>query len=103
MFSDFPNTADAIHGFLQYYRREFPTTSITVKLHLMEDHMMTFLQKWNRVGFGLLGEQGAESIHKDFNMLKERFTNIPNPIDRIKCTLKEHHLRCAPSLSKAST
>ena len=93
--------ANAIHQFLAYYRQNSPTASITVKMHLMEDHMIPFLEKWGKVGFGLLGEQGAESVHKDFNTIKERFANIANPVQRLRCTLQEHHLRCSPSLREA--
>ena len=94
-------TVDSIHTFLTYYRREFPAASTTVKLHLMEDHMTPFLEKWSAVGFGLLGEQGAESVHKDFNAIKERYANMPNPVERIRSTLQEHHLRCSPQLRDA--
>ena len=54
---------DAIHSFLCYYHQHFPSALITLKIHLMEDHMTPFLRRWVGVGFGLLGEQGAESIH----------------------------------------
>ena len=41
-----------IEDFLAYYRSTFPDTSITPKLHMLEDHILPFLEKW-RVGFGL--------------------------------------------------
>ena len=50
--------------FMHYYRDVFPEASITPKLHILEDHMV--LLNW-RVGCGLLGEQGTESIHKVYN------------------------------------
>ena len=55
--------------FMHYYRDVFPEASITPKLHILEVHMVNFLQNW-RVGCGLLGEQGAKSIHKVYNQLK---------------------------------
>ena len=54
---------------MHYHRDVFPEASITPKLHILEDHMVNFLRKC-RVGCGLLGEQGAESIHKVYNQLK---------------------------------
>ena len=54
--------------FMHYYRDVFPEASIKPKLRILEDHMVTFLLNW-RVGCGLLGEQGAESIHKVYNQL----------------------------------
>ena len=48
--------------FMAYYREEFPNATVTLKLHILEDRMIPWLQKC-KVGFGLLDEQGAESIH----------------------------------------
>lgn len=63
---------------------------------MLEDHMVPFLQRWEGVGFGLMGEQGAEGIHADFNNLKRRFCGMPDPVQRLRCTVQEHHLRCSP-------
>lgn len=60
------------------YRDSFPHATVTPKLHMLEDHVCTFLRKW-MVGFGFLGEQGAESIHARFNSLRRNFANMPNP------------------------
>ena len=81
---------------MAYYRKVFPSASVTVKLHLLEEHIVPFLKQWPGVGFGLMGEQGAESIHKEFNMLMHRFINIPDPTERMRCILREHHLQCSP-------
>ena len=54
---------------MKYYREQFPTSTVTPKLHMLEEHIVPWLKKW-KVGFGLLGEQGAESIHAHFNSLK---------------------------------
>ena len=48
------------------------------------------------MGFGMFGEQGTESIHADFNNLKRRFSVIPDPVERLRCIMREHHLRCTP-------
>ena len=79
-----------ISDLMRYYRETFPTATITVKLHMLEDHMMPFLKLWKGVGFGLMGEQGAESIHADLNNLKR----MPDSVERLRCTIKEHPLRC---------
>lgn len=31
-------------------------------MHMLEEHVVPWLRMWH-VGFGLMGEQGAESIH----------------------------------------
>eukprot|EP00117_Sycon_ciliatum_P028051 scpid34852/ scgid22633/ len=50
--------------------------NITPKLHLLEEHTIT-LMRTLRVGIGLLGEHGAESIHSALNNLDKSFKNIP--------------------------
>ncbi len=82
---------------MRYYRATFPDATVTVKLHLLEDHVVSFIGRWNGVGFGLLGEQGSESIHADFNNSKRRYAPMPNPVERLKCIMKDHLLRCAPA------
>ncbi len=86
---------EAITNFLSYYREKFPQATTTVKLHLLEDHMIPFFKRW-KVGFGLMGEQGAESIHASINTIKARYVGIPNRVDRLRCILRDHHLRVAP-------
>ena len=85
-----------ISEFMEYYRRTFPNATITIKLHMLEEHMIHYLQRWKGVGFGLMGEQGAEGIHADFNNLKRRFSGKPDSVERLRCTMNEHHLRCSP-------
>ncbi len=58
-----------IDAFLLFYRSSFPHATITPKLHMVEDHIVDFIRRW-RVGLGMLGEQGAESIHARFNQLE---------------------------------
>ena len=37
----------------------------TLKMHILEDHMLEWLSM-HQAGFGLMGEQGAESFHAKF-------------------------------------
>ena len=48
--------------FMAHYRSSFPDPSITVKIHLLEDHTVPWF-RLTRAGFGLLGEQRAAAIH----------------------------------------
>ena len=73
---------------ISYYRQKFPEAPITVKMHLLEDHMVPFLRQWNGVGYGLMGEQGAESVHAEFNSLLCHYTNIPDQVERLRCVLQ---------------
>ena len=87
-----------IDRFLSFYRDAFPHASITPKLHMMEDHVVPFLKKW-KVGFGFLGEQGAESIHTRFNSIRRNYSNMPNSVARLEAIMKEHLSQvCPPTL-----
>ena len=48
------------------------------------------------VGFGLLVEQGAESIHARFNSLRRTFASVPNGVERLRNTMKEHLISITP-------
>ena len=58
-------------------------------------HVPGWLEKWG-VGLGLMGEQGAESIHTSFNVIEQSYRSMPNRVDRLLRIVKEHHLRVDP-------
>ena len=47
---------------MELFRTNFPKGTIPIKMHMVEDHAVQWARS-THVGFGLLGEQGAESIH----------------------------------------
>ncbi len=59
-------------------------------MHMLESHVVEWLREW-KVGLGLMGEQGAESIHNYFNNLKVSYRN------RLRCMMKQHFVHIAPS------
>jgi len=63
----------------------------------MEDHILDWVQRW-RLGAGLMGEQGAESLHAHLMRLERTYQGVANEVDRLKCIFKEHMLQSAPSL-----
>ena len=81
------------------YRASFPGISITLKLHILEEHVVPWIRRWH-FGLGFHGEQGAESIHTVFNALHRTYNSITNPTHRLKCMLKEHHLQISPNTSE---
>lgn len=66
-------------------------------MHLLEDHMVPWLRRWN-LGAGFMGEQGAESIHAHINRLEATYSGIPNRVDRLKYIFKMYAIETAPSL-----
>ena len=58
--------------------------------------MLTWMEKW-KVGFGMMGEQGFESVHHNFNEIQKSYQNMPNPVERMKRVMFEHFIRISPS------
>ena len=75
--------------------RSFPNATVFPKLHMLEDHIVTFIQLW-RVGLGMLGEQGAESIHTRFNQLEWTYASMRNGVERLKSMVAEHFRQVCP-------
>ena len=85
-----------IKDFMGYYREFFPTSSVIPKMHMLEEHVVPWLKEWH-LGFGMMGEQGAESIHAYFNRLGKMFDVMPDRLQRLKHKMKEHLLHVAPA------
>ena len=82
---------------MKIYRTEFPRASILPKMHILEDHVVPWLQRWG-IGAGLMGEQGAESLHAHVHKLETNFSTIPNKVDRLKYIFRMYNLETAPTL-----
>ena len=67
------------------------------KMHILEEHVVPWLKEW-RVGFGLMGEQGAENIHAYFNSLARTYHSIPDRVDCLRAMMREHSLHSTPTL-----
>ena len=86
---------DNIIAFMAFYRETFPTATILPKMHMFEDHVVPWLRKW-RVGFGLMGEQEAESIHASFNSMKVQSRYTYSKVEQLRRLMTEHFLRVQP-------
>ena len=58
--------------------------------------MVPFIRECNGIGFGVMGDQGAESTRADMNFIKARYIKMPNRTDAQRCMMKDHLLRCSP-------
>ncbi len=85
-----------IRAFVDFYKTRFPKASVFPKLHMLEKHAIPWLRQWG-VGFGLMGEQGAESIHKWFNSQKKIYASIADGVQQLECIMKEHFIHVAPT------
>ncbi len=80
---------------MAYYRKEFPRATVLPKMHMLEEHVVPWLRKWH-VGFGLLGEQGVESIHAHFNKYIRTYKSVPEQVAQLRTLINEHLLHIAP-------
>ncbi len=69
---------------------------IIVKQHLLEDHAVDCLRKY-KMGFGLLGEHGFESIHHVFKEIWKNTVSF-NPAKRLLSSMKRHHVSVVPHI-----
>eukprot|EP00731_Ephydatia_muelleri_P025532 Em0017g615a len=65
----------SVQEFMELFRTNFPKGTIPIKMHKVEDHAVQWARS-THVGFGLLGEQGAESIHAKFSNLARAYSAI---------------------------
>lgn len=94
--SDHQEIEDAIHGYMEFYRECFPN-KILPKHHILEDHILQWIHRWH-FGLALHGEQGGESVHKEFNRLQRAMYGIQNPLHRLLSVMKEHHTIVSPAI-----
>ena len=66
-------------------------------MHVLEDHAIPWLRRFH-VGAGLMGEQGAESIHALMKSLNRTYHGISNERKRLLYMVNEHSVATAPSL-----
>eukprot|EP00731_Ephydatia_muelleri_P007490 Em0003g1738a len=83
--------AAAIPSFMESFRRAFPKATTPIKMHLLEDHALQWANRMH-VGFGLLGEQGAESIHAKFNTLLSQYNTMHDKVKKLLYIVKQHFL-----------
>lgn len=84
-----------IADFMAHYRNNFEE-NVTPKMHILEHHVTPFIKRW-KLGTGLMGEQGAESIHACINTITRRYKNIRNKEKQLLHVIKEHCLLTSPS------
>ena len=84
---------------MDFYRKTFPSETITPKMHMLEEHVLPFIKKW-KIGLGMYGEQGGESIHPEFNELRRIYSSVPSNKDRVKFMMEQHHMKVRPVAQK---
>ena len=89
-----------IKQFLNDYSELCPQSTVVSELHYLEEHIVKFVPKW-KIGPGMMGEHGGESIYDQFNLLRNRFSSIPEAASRSYHTLEEHYLTVHPDCPSA--
>ena len=87
-----------IVSFMAFYREAFPDATVLPKMHILEDHVIPWMRRWH-MGAGLMGEQGAESIHAHLNRLETQYQGIANPLEKLKYIVMEHNVETTPGIN----
>ena len=85
---------------MAFFQGTYPIATVPIKMHLMEDHAVQWAAAYH-VGYGFLGEQGAESIHAKFTRLCLAFVSIKDWVKRLQCIVKKHFLSIEPRMMAA--
>ena len=99
-YDDLEIIQSKVDSYMAFYRRSFPTKDIILKQHLLECHVADCLEKW-RVGFGLLGEQGFETIHGRMNSIEKKFGGEKmDKASRARLIMERQLSKTAPEIIK---
>jgi len=88
-----------INNFMSFYRENWPSSSVTPKLHILEDHVTQFIRTWG-IGLGFMGEQGFESIHSNFNLRQAEQRGAVSAVQRLERIMKRHLMAVHPENAK---
>ena len=91
-------TEKDIEAFMAHYRKSFPDATVLPKMHILEDHVIPWVRQ-KKIGSGLMGEQGAESIHSHIYKLEAQYRGVVNPLQRLKYVVNEHNIEVTPTLN----
>ena len=72
-------TEQHINNFMPFYRASFPEATMLPEMQILEDHVIPWFQRWH-LGFGIMGEQGAESIHTHIMKIERSYQGIANTL-----------------------
>lgn len=87
-----------IDSYLKFYRKHFPNKTIP-KHHILEDHAIPFILNF-KIGLGLLGEQGGEAMHSEFNQLQRRAYGVKHPLNKLMVQMREQLTKSSPSVQQ---
>ena len=93
---DLAEIEDKIQKYLDFFRKKFPG-ALLPKHHLLEDHVLEWMEKW-RFGMAMHGEQGGESIHREFNRIERNMCHVANLSQKLLFIMREHHTLTHPEI-----
>ena len=87
-----------IQAYMDFFRCQFPNTSIIPKQHFLEKHVTARMENWG-FGMALHGEQGGEQMHAVINRMRSTAWGIRTDSDRLRNLMTQHLLLVTPDLS----
>ncbi len=86
-----------IDKYMAYFRCKFLEVHVILKQHLLEDHCVESLSRL-KMGFGLMIDQGIESIHHTMNNACITMNGIKNPASHLHSAIQEHYISTLPQI-----
>ena len=90
MFSD-----REIRRFMALFRYEFPSATVTPKMHILEDHVADWTGKY-KAGLGFFAEMGLEASHSGMNSISPFYDTVSSKPQQLVLKLKAHLLSVHP-------
>ena len=70
-----PFVRSKIESFMSFFRENWPYVKITLKLYIVEKHVVDFIAKWG-AAFGYYEGQDTESLDNEFKKLNRTYCSI---------------------------
>lgn len=62
---------------------------------MLKDHVIPWIRTW-KVGCGIMGEKGGESLYASFNYTEHAYNNMRDRVDTLGVLLQNHLLQVLP-------
>ena len=75
-----------------FYRVRFKNQSFP-RQHFLDIHLLKWIEKRH------VGEQAGEHVPSLFNSLKHSMRGVHQPLMKLRCKMREHHIRVSPNIT----
>lgn len=92
---------DAIYRLSKAWRNHFPNTTIFLKFHHVEAHVLDFVKRYEM--YGRVSEEGFESAHPYVNQIRDMLKSVASTTQRINTICQRLHSGMNDEVTSAKT